>query len=260
MLEKAVVSCRARPSFVSVTYGALGSSARAHPRRRHPHQPRAAVPRHAPPHLRRPHARPTSPSCSTSTPPTGSRTSSPSAATRPPTAPTPAASTSTSQLVEQVRATRPASRWRRGAPRGPPPLARSGQRSSHLAAKARGADFAVTQFFFTSTTTCAWSTSSPSSAATSRSPRGDAGHQRHRAAAHGRHERQRDPPAAPGAPRAVGISPRRSARSASRWPPSSAPPSSPRTPPASTSTPSTAASVSRSTPTSAWADRPTCGA
>ena len=68
---------------------------RAHPRRRHPHQPRAAVPGHAPPHLRGPQPRPTSPSCSTTTPTTASRTSSPSAAIRPPTAPTPAASTST---------------------------------------------------------------------------------------------------------------------------------------------------------------------
>ena len=37
-----------RPSFVSVTYGALGSTPRAHARRRHPHQPRAGRSRPCP--------------------------------------------------------------------------------------------------------------------------------------------------------------------------------------------------------------------
>ena len=151
MLEKAVVElAELRPSFVSVTYGALGQHPRAHARRRHPHQPRAALPGHAPPHLRGPH------------PGRHRRAARPLRRQRGREHPRPRRRPARRRLRPRRRLrarlassssrcgpTRPASRsaWP-PTPRSTPARPTGTSDRRHLAAKLEAADFAMTQFFF----------------------------------------------------------------------------------------------------------------
>ena len=158
-----------RPSFVSVTYGAGGSTASAPAtssrgwpgRRRSPRWPTSRA---------RATSAPRSTRSSPTTPPPASRTSSPSAVIHPPMRRIgPATTRYATDLLERRR--RVGGDFSVGVAAHPEVHPKSPDRETdrrHLAAKLASADFAITQFFFESGTTCASSRSSAISASTSR--------------------------------------------------------------------------------------------
>ena len=122
---------------------------RAHPQHRHLGRQGDGDHADGPPHLPGPRAQPRSTRSSPTTPPPGSRTSSPSAAIRPPTlADRPSDYTYASDLFDHVVE---AGDFSIGVAAHPEVHPKSPDRETdrrHLAAKLARADFAITQFFF----------------------------------------------------------------------------------------------------------------